>query len=513
MEKTIESDQASKELRRILVVEDDEAFCTVISKILNRREFETVKARTGEEALDNLAENEYDLILLDYRLPDMTGEEIINRLAENDLNIPFIVVTGQGDEETAVEMMKLGARDYLIKEGQFLRFLPKVVGRVLKDLDYEKRLKEAEAALVKSEREFRSIFENFQDIYHRTDMEGNIELISPSVTSILGYEPDDLVGELISQFYRHQDVYSELYDKLQDSKVVEDYEADMVHSDGKIVPVSINAHIILDSGGRAIGIESAARDITERKEAERQLKETQKQLVQAEKMAALGRFASGTAHEIKNPLGIILGGVELLERKISSEETIIEESFERIKQTIFRADKIVKALLRFSKPSQLTKERVALSELVEEALKLIKYKSEFANIDIQEDFSDENIGIKVDVNQMEQVLFNIFQNSAEAMPNGGVIKITTDRTLESGDDAQQPYGVIKIMDTGAGISEEDIGKIFEPFFTTKRESGGTGLGMPLVKTIIEDHGGEIEINSEIDKGTTVTIILPINQDE
>ncbi len=246
----------------------------------------------------------------------------------------------------------------------------------------------------------------------------------------------------------------------------------------------------------------------ERKKAYDKLKETQRDLIQSEKLAALGRFSTGLAHEVKNPLGIILGGIEYLEQKLPPPGEDIKLAFEKVKEAIFRADNILVGLLKFSRPSELKMEKVSLRDLVNEALSFYKYRAPLININIETQFDDDEKSVEVDKNQMQQVIFNVLLNAVEAMPQGGNIKIRTCKKMIPTLSLKNQFCVIEIKDSGTGISRENQTRIFEPFFTTKRDKKGTGLGLAVAKMIMENHKGNLMIESEMGKGTTVNIILP-----
>ncbi|HDZ26427.1 MAG TPA: hybrid sensor histidine kinase/response regulator [Candidatus Aminicenantes bacterium] len=241
---------------------------------------------------------------------------------------------------------------------------------------------------------------------------------------------------------------------------------------------------------------------------ERKLKKTQQELIQSEKLAALGRFSSGIAHEIKNPLGIILGGSEFLEMKLSRVDPEIKTAIKKIKESTFRADRIVKDLLKFSRPSILKTERIDPNGLIRETLSLFKYRTPLIEIKIKTHFAKEKMFLEIDKSQMQQVFFNLLLNAIESMPNGGLLMIKTYKMAPSEFSFAKKLCVIEIADTGEGISKKNLQKIFEPFFTTKREIKGTGLGLSMSKMLVNNHNGDLVIESKPGKGTTAKIILP-----
>ncbi len=243
---------------------------------------------------------------------------------------------------------------------------------------------------------------------------------------------------------------------------------------------------------------------------ERKLKKTQQELIQSEKLAALGRFSSGIAHEIKNPLGIILGGSEFLEMKLPKVDSEVKTAINKIKESTFRANTIVQDLLKFSRPSALKTERINPKDLIRETLSLFKYRTPLINIKIQTHFAKEKMYLEVDKNQMQQVFFNLLMNAIEAMPKGGAIMIKTYKMAPSESSLADKLCVIEVADTGEGIPKKNLERIFEPFFTTKRERKGTGLGLSMTKMIVNNHKGDLAIESISGKGTTAQIVLPFH---
>lgn len=236
-------------------------------------------------------------------------------------------------------------------------------------------------------------------------------------------------------------------------------------------------------------------------EAYIKLKETQNELIQSEKEAALGRFSLGISHEVKNPLSIILGGAEYLEAKLAKSDENIKANIVMIKKSALRANNILEGILQYLRPSSLKVYNTDLNELVSEIMSLFKLQSSLFKAEITVELSPEDIRVSVDRNQIHQVIFNIVKNAIEASQEGGEIIIKTG--------VAEGAGVISVIDNGTGMSKETLSNMFEPFFTTKRPGKGTGLGLIVVKTIIDRHNGKLLIESEKGKGTTVKIMLPL----
>jgi len=292
--------------------------------------------------------------------------------------------------------------------------------------------------------------------------------------------------------------------------------------------IVFDAAPIYDTEGKLIAAIETLQDITERKKAEDELKkaytrlkEMQNQVIQAEKLNTIGQLASGVAHEVRNPLGIILQGVNYLENKIPVKEGDISETLTMLKDSVKRADKIINTLLDFSRFTNLDLRPEDINSILESSLSLVKIKFESKNIDIIPEIKKDVPKVLADRNKLEQVFVNIFLNAIQAMPEGGNITIRsygkklegiengTSRREEGYFMIGEKVVVVEIEDTGVGIPEENLKKVFEPFFTTKGSTGGVGLGLSVTKNIIHMHRGIIYAESRFGQGAKVTVILKI----
>jgi hypothetical protein len=279
--------------------------------------------------------------------------------------------------------------------------------------------------------------------------------------------------------------------------------------------------------------------------ANKKLKQAQEELIRTEKLASIGRFAAGVAHEVGNPLGAILGYTSILEKEgIDREES--KDYLKRIEKEIERINRIVRELLDFSRPSKFEVREIEINKVIENTISLLSYQKNFKNIETQLKLQPDLTMIKGDESQLSQVFINIILNAIDAMPNGGSLKIGTEEywvedvfpsriqrphaPRRKGDPVESDYFhlrqpdplstlftkfskgdrlvKIQITDTGVGIKKEDLERIFDPFFTTKAPDKGTGLGLSISLRIVESMGGEIKVESEVEKGTTFEVYFP-----
>ncbi|MDY6973584.1 MAG: ATP-binding protein [Thermodesulfobacteriota bacterium] len=241
------------------------------------------------------------------------------------------------------------------------------------------------------------------------------------------------------------------------------------------------------------------------------LQKAQTRILQAEKLASVGRLTAGASHEILNPLNIISGNIQLL---LMDEDLSpgISEHLEVMRGQTERISRIVKGLLQFSQHPKPASGEVDVNELIENVLSLSGHEAESNNIKIIRNFSLDLPSIRGDDRGLTQVLFNILSNARDAMPNGGRLRISTCLLSDNGQlSGESDLIEIKFQDTGGGIVDEHIDKIFDPFFTTKESGERAGLGLSISYGIIQDHGGTISAKSNVDQGTELTVRLPAIQ--
>ncbi len=379
----------------------------------------------------------------------------------------------------------------------------------------------AEIQLRKYADEISDLYNNAPCGYHSISADGSFLRINDTELKWLGYTRDEIIGIkkwgdlMTSESLTH---FQEIFPVFQKQGWINDLEFDVIRKDGSVFPVLVNAKAITDKQGRFIQSSSNIFDITQLKKTQSELskknleltwayedlRQKQAMILQQEKMASIGMLAAGVAHEIKNPLAIILQGINYLQSAVEHDSLMINV-IERLNNAVSRADIIVKGLLSYARQTPVLLAKQDIRELLDEALVLTEHEFHAKTIKLVKDYPADLPMISVDDNQMKQVFVNLIINGIEAMPQRGVFTI---RVRQIKDDAGKNAMELSFQDTGHGIPADKIKNIFDPFYTTKA-IGNTGLGLSVSKGIIDMHGGIMYAESEEAKGATIIIKLPI----
>jgi two-component system, NtrC family, sensor kinase len=343
------------------------------------------------------------------------------------------------------------------------------------------------------------------------DTEGNVLLFNEGAENILGYRAEDVIGhrEVFQQFY-NPDLAREIMRRMRSDHYgppgkLSTTRVTFIRKDGEEVPVNFSAAIIQE-GGRELGSVGIFSDMREQLRIRRELEQARIQLMQTEKIASLGRLAAGVAHEINNPLAGILIYADMLMKDLSDHPQWSQDMQEIIDQTL-RCKQIVTRLLEFSR--QPLGQRIAFNpnDLLDRCVELLSHQPLFHDVEVLLDLQSDLPEIVGDTGQIQQVFTNIIINAANAMEGKGRL------TISSRFNPQESEILLSFADTGPGVPEEIRGKIFEPFFTTKRPGEGTGLGLSVVYGIVQQHGGDIQVENSPLGGAVFTVNLPLESPE
>ena len=350
------------------------------------------------------------------------------------------------------------------------------------------------------------IVQSSPDSITATDMKGNILIWNQAAEETLGYRAGEVIGKMNIRKIYPEGVARKVMQRLRSAEYggvgrLSSYPMVYVRHDGEVVEGNLSAAIIYDANGKEIASVGSFVDLRDRLEMERALRATQEQLLQSEKLAAMGRLTSQIAHELNNPLYGIMNTLELLKTEISPENRRRKILEMALSETVRLSD-LLRKMLSFSKPDQEERHPVDINSVLDEILLLHEKQLKENDINIEYRLAESLELVNASKNQLRQVFLNMVANARDAMTNGGTLTVTTS---SDGDNV-----VIDITDTGSGIREEHIDKIFDSFFTTKGEVKGVGLGLSVCYGFIQDHGGDIEVKSKEGVGTTFTITLPVH---
>ena len=547
---------------KILIVDDEEANLKYMSTLISRYGYIFDAARNGIEAIEKTKKINPDIILLDILMPEMDGIEACKRLKEDPetRHIPIIVLTALEDKETKIESLKAGANDFLSKPVDNMELIARIKNFLqLKNLEEIKKNNEILTGTIKAieiaKREWEQTMDCINDIVILIDASDNIIRCNKILTALTGRSYSELLNR------KWQDVFKEsgFSYKISSSGSIEYY-----HPGGRYFNYDIYYVKNLGTASTYTAV-ITLQDITDRKKREEErerteeelkkskemleahhkelekayaeLKAAQSQILQQEKMASIGQLAAGIAHEVNNPVGFIMSNLSSLQKYVSRLSEFIDVQTETIKK-LSGDGKILNAITESRKSLKVDYIIDDLGNLIRESLdgaervkKIVQDLKSFSRIDEAEwKMADINAGIESTINmvwnelkykatvkkeygdipltkcnpgQLNQVFMNILVNAAHAIEKQGEITMKT--WHDNG------YIYISISDTGCGIPADKIDRIFEPFFTTKEVGKGTGLGLSIAYDIVKKHNGDIIVESEVGKGTTFTVKVPVVQ--
>lgn len=499
---------------KILVIEDEETHAELIRRsfVKTADRFELLVGSSLAAARLILNEFKPNIIISDLLLPDGKGTDLI----DDELRrlCPFVVMTSFGDEHAAVESIKAGALDYVVKSVNSMTEMPRIVERTLREWSHIAERSRAEEALAKSEERYRATFENCGNALIVVENDTTISMCNREFEILSGYRKAEIEGLL-----SWKDIVADPNDltrmleyhrlrRLDPELAPSSYEFKLIDRLGVTKDVMITVTTLPNNSTSL----AAMADITDHKKSEATRQSLENQLTQARKLEAIGRLAGGISHDFNNLLTVICGNAELLLAKDDATPATLREGLGEILGAGTRARDLTRQLLAFGRKQVLELRAVSLNEVIigfEKMLKRLIGEDIIVSISLERDLPL----ILADVTQIEQIILNLALNARDAMPVGGRLEISTRLVQE--DDLNRPqeltadeYIMLAVSDNGCGMDAETIEQIFEPFFTTKELGKGTGLGLSTVYGIVKQHDGSVRCDSEPGCGTTFQVYLP-----
>ena len=501
--------------KQILVVEDEEAHAELIRRSFSDADngYELTVTGTLREARELIARREYDIVLTDYRLPDGDGKKMVASVAGL---FPVVMMTSQGNEQVAVESMKSGAVDYVVKTPETFESMPRIVERALREWNLVLENKRAEEALRDSERRYRTLFESASDGICYLTPTGDMAGFNESFARMHGYTVEEMRGrklqDLDTQKLTH--LLPRYVERIMAGEQIK-VEVEHYHKSGHTFPLEVST-CLLPTGDQQF-IVAFHRDITERREAERKRIQMEIQLRNMQRLESLGVLAGGIAHDFNNLLTVILGNTCLAQETLGAESPALN-SLRQVEKASQRAADLCQQMLAYAGKGSFLLKRTHLQALVEDMASLLHAsisKKVALNLNIRQGLPP----IQADPSQIRQIIMNLIINASEAIgENNGAITVAVDRveceagapdTTYLGEDVPPGrYVCLEVTDNGCGMDETTRQRIFEPFFTTKFT--GRGLGMSAVLGIIKAHDGFLQLSSMPGQGSTFKIHFPVS---
>jgi len=515
---------------RVLFVEDSEDDMLLLVRQLRQGGYAPAfeRVETADGLRSALHRGGWEVILSDYTMPRFSGLEALAITLQLAADVPFLMVSGTVGEEVAVESIKAGAADYLMKQN-LIRFVP-AVARALRDAAERRAMRRAESVLREQRALLGMIYDNTSDalaLHTWEPREAAWKLLSVNRATLtmaraLGLETDEsgLLGRrleevsaalwpsnpgeaegLLDDFYRAAET-----GRTRTREARLDADGHTVHAELTLIP-------FFAPDGGTLHVLAVVRDISARKRAEAARREFEARLAQSRKMEALGQLAGGVAHDFNNILAGILGFADVI-RKSTPDPTAAGFSME-IVQAASRARDLIRQILMFSRRQPAERRPVRLSEVTREALQLIRGSAPAA-IRVATQLTDDDPYILGDATQLHQVVMNLCMNSIQAMgESGGTLEVAVETLNVSAEFARRHPPLregkcvrLKVTDTGPGMPQAVLDRLFEPFFTTKAPGVGTGLGLSVVHGVVQNHDGAIAVESRPGDGTTFEMYIP-----
>jgi two-component system cell cycle sensor histidine kinase/response regulator CckA len=494
---------------RVLIAEDNPNDLELCLRGLKKSglRFNADCASTREDFVNKLGASHFDVVISDYRMKGWTGLDALAEVRKSSPATPVILLTGTLGDELAVECLKLGVTDYILKDN--MARLASAIRRAREESELRAAETRAIAALRESEARYRGLVNNATYGIYRVTGGGDLLFVNPALVHMLGYDSEqDLLALRNSHaFYADPSVRDQVHSEYAHKGRV-DTVVEWRRKDGKHISVRLNGRRVKDPGRDEPCIEVIVEDVSERLQLE-------KQLIQAQKFEAIGQLAGGIAHDFNNMIGAIIGWADL-----GIEETDpgsrIHRHLEKVRQQADRAATLTKQLLAFARRQILEPRAIDLNQVTVETLSLLENVIG-SNIEINATLAPDLAVVRADPVQIEQVLMNLCINARDAMPDGGSLNVETSNvSLDDSFCAREPdarpgnYAVLSVTDTGTGMDRATLDRILEQFFTTKGLGKGTGLGLSTVYGIVSQHGGFVQVQSAVGQGSTFRAFFPVS---
>ena len=497
---------------KLLVIDDEEANVRVLAITLKSDGYQVLTAFSGEEGLEVFQQDQPDIILTDIKMPGMDGIQVLKKIKALNSEVEVIIITGHGDIDNAIEALQHGASDFINKPIRD-EALSIALKRAQEKLEIKRKLKNytinLENEIQTATREIRrqsnflsKLIVSSDDGIVATDKDFRIVIYNPGAENIFGYPPGEVVGRMTIMDLYPPKIAADFEEKdlaHHHKKSQSWQEADINAKGGQVIPVRYSGTLLYEKD-KAMGSVAFFQDM-------REIKRLEKELIQSERLAAIGQTVAGLAHEIKNILHGFKGGSYIVNIGIDKgDHTKLKGGWEMIQKNIRRTSDLVLDLLSYSKEREPEYENCFPNEIVADVIELLQETASENNVSIDQRL-DASVGqVSMDPRTVHRCLLNIVANAIDACIFDEVPGKRHQVLISS---RRQPGGLIRfqVTDNGIGMNNEVQEQLFKSFFSTKGHKG-TGLGLLITKKLIEEHQGTIQVRSESGKGTTFTVEFP-----
>ncbi len=502
---------------RILLIDDEESIRRLLGIALRHKGFEVMTAEDGEKGIEMFRQETPHIVLTDIKMPGIDGLEVLRQIKEVAPDTQVIVITGHGDMESAIEALKLEASDFInkpirdealmlaIKRAREVLWMKQKLKEYTSNLEI--KIKEATDELRKAHDFQKNLIQSSVDGIIGTDKDGNIIIFNRGAENLLGYKAEDAIGKMNIDLTAPPGV-AETIKKEFSSKAyggknrLVNYETVFRSKSGEDFPVRISGTIIFDEG-KAVGLVFFFQDL-------REIKRLQKELIENERLSAVGQTVAGMAHYIKNILNGLEGGIYMVNTGLEKDkQPLLTKGWGIVKGNVAKISDLVMDMLSYSKEREPDLQSCSPNDIAQEVYDLVKEKARNSGVRMLKDLDASIDTCFLDPGGLHRCLLNLVTNAIDACtldPEKEKDWAVTIKTQKETDGIR-----FDVADNGMGMTKDVQEKIFERFFSTKG-SKGTGFGLLVTRKTIEEHGGRITFESEPAKGTTFSIHLPYRKE-
>ncbi len=492
-------------LPKILLIDDEETNVRVLSMSLRADGYEVLTANSGEEGLDVFEKEAPPIVLTDIKMPGMSGLEVLKSIKARQPDTEVIIITGHGDIDSAIEALHYGASDFISKpiRDQAISIALKRAGEKLNIRQQLKRHTDELESMVR-EMKRRSDFQarlikNSNDGIVATDSDWRVVIFNPGAENIFGYTQAEIVSKMDARDFYPPEIVAMFHQEAAQKKDADWHETMISTKDGNKIPVRFSGTVMFE-GNQIVGSVAFFQDL-------REIKKLEAELIQSERLAAIGQTVAGMAHGIKNILHGFKGGSYLMNIGIDKNDSVkLKAGFKMLQKNIDRTSMLVMDLLSYAKERTPDYQNCSPNEIVYDVCEMMGKIAEENDVQIVKSFARDIGRVSMDPRTVQRALVNLVSNAIDAcaMDHSPAKQYRIEIKTILKEDEQIEFVV---SDNGCGMTDEVKAKLFTSFFSTKG-SGGTGLGLLVTRKVVEESGGSIDVVSQPGVGTTFTVRLP-----